>query len=67
MIWSISPFFSVTSCLGIKVHEGRVWNSSHRGRLWIHAAAKDPDEELIHQQLQIAGLLDEKGRIEFML
>lgn len=22
---------------GIKVHEGRVWNSSHRGRLWIHS------------------------------
>jgi len=23
---------------GIKIHEGRTWYSSHRGRLWIHAA-----------------------------
>ena len=25
---------------GIKMHEGRVWYSPHRGRLWIAAAAK---------------------------
>ncbi|KAH0547050.1 activating signal cointegrator 1 [Cotesia glomerata] len=25
---------------GIKIHEGRTWYSAHRGRLWIHAAAK---------------------------
>jgi len=25
---------------GIKMHEGRVWSSSHRGRLWIAAASK---------------------------
>lgn len=25
---------------GIKKHEGRVWYTSYRGRLWIHAAAK---------------------------
>ncbi len=30
--------------LGIKKHEGRSWYSAHRGRLWIHAAAKQPDE-----------------------
>ena len=24
-------------------HEGRNWYSAHRGRLWIAAAAKEPD------------------------
>ncbi|CAF2388535.1 unnamed protein product [Rotaria sp. Silwood2] len=32
---------------GIKMHEGRSWYTSHRGRLWIHAAAKEPDQETI--------------------
>ena len=27
---------------GIKMHEGRVWSSAHRGRLWIAAASKVP-------------------------
>lgn len=26
-------------------HEGRVWKTNHRGRLWIAAAAKAPDED----------------------
>ena len=26
-------------------HEGRTWYSTHRGRLWIAAAAKNPDRE----------------------
>ncbi len=30
--------------LGIKKHEGRSWYSAHRGRLWIHAGSKKPDE-----------------------
>jgi len=30
-------------------HEGRSWYTSHRGRLWIHAAAKEPDQEIISQ------------------
>ena len=30
---------------GIKIHEGRTWYSSHRGRLWIHAASKEPTEQ----------------------
>ncbi|ROT83169.1 putative activating signal cointegrator 1-like [Penaeus vannamei] len=34
---------------GIKVHEGRMWYSSHRGRLWIAAAAKVPTPEEIQQ------------------
>lgn len=34
---------------GIKIHEGRMWYSSHRGRLWIAAAAKTPTPEEISQ------------------
>ncbi|XP_057322102.1 activating signal cointegrator 1 isoform X1 [Microplitis mediator] len=32
---------------GIKTHEGRTWYSAHRGRLWIHAAAKAVSKEEI--------------------
>ncbi|KAH0998444.1 activating signal cointegrator 1 isoform X1 [Dendroctonus ponderosae] len=32
---------------GVKRHEGRVWPTTHRGRLWIAAAAKQPEEEEI--------------------
>lgn len=32
---------------GIKIHEGRSWYSSHRGRLWIASAAKVPSSEEI--------------------
>ena len=35
---------------GIKVHEGRVWNSNFRGRLWIHSSSKAPDEDLINSE-----------------
>ena len=31
--------------LGIKRDEGRTWYSSHRGRLWIHAASKVPTDQ----------------------
>ncbi|KAH8291630.1 hypothetical protein KR018_007852 [Drosophila ironensis] len=30
---------------GIKKHEGRVWYSEHRGRLWIASTAKEPHAE----------------------
>nr|XP_012234045.1 PREDICTED: activating signal cointegrator 1 [Linepithema humile] len=33
---------------GIKIHEGRSWYSSHRGRLWIASAAKVPSAQEIH-------------------
>jgi len=33
-------------------HEGRSWYTSHRGRLWIHAAAKEPDPDVIAQMEQ---------------
>ncbi|RNF02948.1 thyroid hormone receptor interactor 4 [Trypanosoma conorhini] len=29
---------------GIKRHEGRVWPTDYRGRLWIHAASARPDD-----------------------
>jgi hypothetical protein len=32
---------------GIKRLEGRSWGTSHRGRLWIHAAAHEPSPEEI--------------------
>jgi len=32
---------------GIKRIEGRSWPTDHRGVLWIHAAAKQPEPELI--------------------
>ncbi|XP_013193492.1 activating signal cointegrator 1 [Amyelois transitella] len=32
---------------GIKLHEGRTWYTSHRGRLWIAATAKPPDHDVI--------------------
>ncbi|XP_066154680.1 activating signal cointegrator 1 [Euwallacea fornicatus] len=32
---------------GVKKHEGRVWPTTHRGRLWIAAAAKQPEDEEI--------------------
>ena len=38
------PWASLLVC-GIKKHEGRVWGSDFRGRLWIHAASHAPSEE----------------------
>ncbi len=38
------PYASLLVC-GLKRHEGRTWYSAHRGRLWIHAAAKEPSAE----------------------
>jgi len=32
---------------GFKRAEGRAWKHAHRGRLWIHAAAKPPETEQI--------------------
>ncbi|KAL0820181.1 hypothetical protein ABMA28_006106 [Loxostege sticticalis] len=32
---------------GIKMHEGRTWYTSHRGRLWIASTAKPPDQDII--------------------
>jgi len=35
--------------IGVKLHEGRTWYSSHRGKLWIHAASKVPTEQEVEQ------------------
>lgn len=32
---------------GIKMHEGRTWYTSHRGRLWIASTVKPPDQDII--------------------
>ena len=32
---------------GIKMCEGRVWSTEHRGRLWIHAASKPVDMDAV--------------------
>ncbi|XP_077300872.1 activating signal cointegrator 1 [Arctopsyche grandis] len=32
---------------GIKMHEGRSWYTSHRGRLWIASTVQPPDNETI--------------------
>ncbi|KOC68597.1 Activating signal cointegrator 1 [Habropoda laboriosa] len=46
---------------GIKVHEGRIWYSSHRGRLWIAAASKTPTkEEISNMEHYYRVLKDEK-------
>eukprot|EP00397_Hematodinium_sp_SG-2012_P014498 GEMP01014740.1.p1 GENE.GEMP01014740.1~~GEMP01014740.1.p1 ORF type:complete len:738 (+),score=182.95 GEMP01014740.1:50-2263(+) len=34
---------------GFKRAEGRSWKTPYRGRLWIHAAAKPPDQETLAQ------------------
>uniref|UniRef100_A0A1A9VZM3 ASCH domain-containing protein n=1 Tax=Glossina brevipalpis TaxID=37001 RepID=A0A1A9VZM3_9MUSC len=34
---------------GIKKHEGRVWYTEHRGRLWIASTAKESRPEEIHE------------------
>ncbi|KAF4082893.1 hypothetical protein AMELA_G00133830 [Ameiurus melas] len=49
--WCLSmhqPWASLLTC-GIKRVEGRTWYSSHRGRLWIAAAAKKPTPQEIAQ------------------
>merc|ERR1719481_1957679 len=37
---------------GIKMHEGRTWYTSHRGRLWIASTAKQPSEQEIAETEQ---------------
>jgi len=43
--------------MGIKIHEGRTWYSQHRGRLWIHAASKQPSPEDIEAAEQFYRML----------
>ncbi|XP_066952695.1 activating signal cointegrator 1 [Macrobrachium rosenbergii] len=50
---------------GIKVHEGRAWYSSHRGRLWIASAAKPPTPQEISQLEQTYRVLLKDENIKF--
>ncbi|CAF0837268.1 unnamed protein product [Rotaria sordida] len=50
---------------GIKMHEGRSWYTSHRGRLWIHAAAKEPDQETILHMEEFYKARNNDNEIDF--
>ncbi|KAF5304904.1 hypothetical protein FQR65_LT00788 [Abscondita terminalis] len=50
---------------GIKVHEGRTWYTEHRGRLWIHAASKQPDNEELLEVEQMYRDLYNNPNLEF--
>ncbi|KZC11752.1 Activating signal cointegrator 1, partial [Dufourea novaeangliae] len=46
---------------GIKMHEGRVWYTSHRGRLWIAATSKSPTtDDILTMEHFYRSLKDEK-------
>lgn len=51
--------------LGIKRHEGRSWYSPHRGRLWIHAASKQPDECTVKEMESFYKILYSNQNIKF--
>ncbi|XP_037291724.2 activating signal cointegrator 1 [Rhipicephalus microplus] len=46
---SVQQPFAGLLVAGIKKHEGRVWFTAYRGRLWIHAASKQPSPEDISE------------------
>ncbi|KAM8719380.1 hypothetical protein ACLKA7_012004 [Drosophila subpalustris] len=50
---------------GIKKHEGRVWYSDHRGRLWIAATSKEPHADDIAHMEQFYRTLYGDDDIEF--
>ncbi|CAB4033607.1 Hypothetical predicted protein, partial [Paramuricea clavata] len=55
------PWASLLVC-GIKRAEGRSWYTTHRGRLWIAATAKQPDQENLKQMEAYYRALGEKSR-----
>lgn len=50
---------------GIKLHEGRTWYHSHRGRLWIAATAKPPIHEEVEEVQNMYKLLYPEREINF--
>ncbi|XP_034489701.1 activating signal cointegrator 1 [Drosophila innubila] len=50
---------------GIKKHEGRVWYSDHRGRLWIASTSKEPHADDIAHMEQFYRTLYNDDNIEF--
>ena len=55
------PWASLLVC-GIKKHEGRTWNTEFRGRLFIHAASKQPTDDDI---ASIEGFYADRGHKTF--
>ncbi|XP_021936122.1 activating signal cointegrator 1 isoform X2 [Zootermopsis nevadensis] len=52
---------------GIKLHEGRTWYTSHRGRLWIAAALKVPTPQEIQTAEHLYEVLKGGERLQFPL
>lgn len=50
---------------GIKIHEGRTWPTDHRGRLWIAAAAKEPEDDEILACEEMYRILYNDNTLEF--
>ncbi|XP_053614310.1 activating signal cointegrator 1 isoform X2 [Plodia interpunctella] len=50
---------------GIKIHEGRTWYTSHRGRLWIASTAKPPDHDVIRAIENQYRVLNPDMQLEF--
>ncbi|KAF5275376.1 hypothetical protein FQA39_LY06833 [Lamprigera yunnana] len=50
---------------GIKIHEGRTWYTEHRGRLWIHAASKQPSNEELLEVEQMYRKIYNNSNLEF--
>uniref|UniRef100_A0A224Z5K4 Protein containing ASCH and zf-C2HC5 domain n=1 Tax=Rhipicephalus zambeziensis TaxID=60191 RepID=A0A224Z5K4_9ACAR len=50
---SVQQPFAGLLVAGIKKHEGRAWFTTYRGRLWIHAASRQPSQEDISEVVGI--------------
>ncbi len=46
---SFFPYSCPLQVCGIKRDEGRTWYSNVRGRLWIHAASKVPNDDEVRE------------------
>ncbi|GAB1605197.1 activating signal cointegrator 1-like isoform X1 [Argonauta hians] len=50
---------------GIKLHEGRTWYTSHRGKLWIASTAKPPLQEEIDSLESVYRAIYKEGDVVF--
>lgn len=50
---------------GIKIHEGRTWRTDHRGRLWIAAGSREPEDEEVLTCEQMYRELYDDPQLEF--
>ncbi len=53
MIMSMHQPYASLLIHGIKRHEGRYWNSNHRGRLWIASTSQEPTTDEIEELEQM--------------